>query len=222
VTTIVGVRLGDTVALAADRRSACNGGSDIVSETQTKLLRAGSWALGSSGSRRLFIVAERHAAKLAETESIFDFCEVLRRLLRDDGWKVESADPGPASMGAQGIVVARPSGLWHLGADFGYGEIAEGWPIATGSGCDWAEGAATAALRMGATPVQAVRMGVEAAARYDAYTGQGLDIMELGPEVAVEATDARACACKTGYAQGEHGASRTAQPHETPAAGATS
>lgn len=200
MTTIIGVRLGDTVAIAADRRSGVNGGRDILSEETAKLIHCGPWVLDGSGTHRLSIVVEEHAERLASAQTIYGFVEILRGLVEADGWKLAPAENGPADMGSLGLVIARGSQLWYCGSAFCYVEMEQGRPVATGTGCEWAEGAALVALRYGASAAEAACAGVEVAAQFDAFTGPTHDLVELG----VEVTDACAYARATACAQGEN------------------
>lgn len=168
MTCVIGMALPGGAIMACDQRITWGGEFE---DTAQKIFRLGPWLMGGSGSARLgnLLAESKIAGDLAACADIAAVARVIRSALKEDGWR-ESADKGPADIGAS-VVIACGSDAWLLCGTFCYTPLSPGRPMATGSGSEYAQGAAHAYMEMGFDPETVMRGAIGAAIRFDTGCG---------------------------------------------------
>ncbi|MBW8269288.1 hypothetical protein [Caldovatus aquaticus] len=132
------------------------------------------WAIGVAGHLRAANVLFRGAETLLEGLSGPDeFALRARALLQADGFRGGAEERGPLDL-AQTLLLARPGGVWAIGADFSILPVPAGTVWAEGSGREVALGAGHALLR--AAEAEGRRVDGAAVLRHTLETAIALDI----------------------------------------------
>jgi ATP-dependent protease HslVU (ClpYQ) peptidase subunit len=177
MTCIIGVRHGGRVWMGAEGRTVA-GASSVLSDETQKLIHCGAWCLGSSGPSRMRNLLQENAEAFGECATIGDLARLLGDRLREDGWSFGSEN-GPGDFRA-GVLVGRGRELFYIGGDRSYNPIPEDTPTATGSGCEYAQGAAAALLGVGVDPVTALESALRIACRYESGCGGKPEVVFVG------------------------------------------
>lgn len=126
------------------------------------------WAVGCAGDGRLHTLVERRLKdELGKEQSVADLAEMLRGVVKDDGWNTNS-DTGAPDYGVW-IMLASPEGVWSICSAFSIDQMKGYW--ADGSGGEIAMGAMYAAQEHGKRPQEIVEIGIEAAIEHQRSCG---------------------------------------------------
>ncbi|MBK6982744.1 MAG: MFS transporter [Betaproteobacteria bacterium] len=176
MTTIVVVRKGKHVALAAD--SLTTFGSTRLAPAYDrnphKVISFGDSFIGVAGSAAHQLVLENLLTKhpdlgLHGKDAIYESFRRLHPLLKDEAFlntKEEEDDPYESSQ--MTVMIANPTGIFAVYSMREVFEFERFWAI--GSGRDFALGAMYVAYPRAKSPEQVAKIGVEAGAEYDTGT----------------------------------------------------
>lgn len=175
MTTILGLRAGGKSYLASDRLIVQ--GDTRVSTVHPKIFRWGRFLLGVSGEALLYNLVEDACSEDRLQQRPLDVAATLRDLMRKSGW-IPGTEPGSQDFRSS-VIIAGPDGVWKAGGDWGLSEMGDGEPCGAGSGKEHAIAAADTALRLGQSPVEAMRIGMASAIKYDVYSGGEPEVWEV-------------------------------------------
>lgn len=182
MTAIVGIFDGTTAWIAAEGQVSGNNGR-IYSRVERKLYVAGQWIAGLAGAT--FVGGEIERSKgLPQASSAYEFCAILRAELTAIGYQsAKDQDAGMPDMDAA-LVLARVGlpGIWYATSSLTACEVPLGRPVGVGSGGRFAEVAAWAALRHGASVKDAVVTGILASCEFDATCSGTVTLARVGAE----------------------------------------
>jgi len=156
--------------LAADRR--VRAGSEIVSDSATKVYRAGPWLIGWAGSSIAGNLLDVNAALLGKADSAWTFCLALREVFRLHGWSPEALEKGSAPQIDSSFLLVGEMGCYSVFSNFSPQK--QDRPCCAGSGGAFAAGALSALLYSASGSASVAEMmhhAVRVACRFDLYSG---------------------------------------------------
>lgn len=192
MTTIVAVKSGGRIAMAADRRIVWDMDTD-PSAVCTKLFRLpGGGAIGFCGHdvfHQLFVTyagtRTDDLRKLSNQAAIFELFVDFWRWARASGTIVKDMPDGCGHVSAQinaSFLVAVPAGIFSVGGDLAVTEHGGGY-WAVGSGCDYALGALRSEwFDAGYTAEGLCRHAIEVAAHFSLGTGASIEVDDWAAE----------------------------------------
>lgn len=147
------------------------------------------WAVGIAGDMRAINLVNREAEKIfADDPAVMTLVDRIRDVLRyDEFGSIDDNDGGAKNFGQQ-MILARPGGIWSVGAGFDVVPIPVGELWADGSGRGFALGAGEALRGRGLPRGSVMRRALEAALRYDKNSG-GEIFLQLVTEPSSAAAD---------------------------------
>ena len=182
MTTIAAIKIDGVASMAADTQSVAPG--DILAHQQEKihLLWGGSVAVASAGaglaSGVLASLAAdtdgpiRNQGDLAATQiAAGRLCERFDARAKDLGWHKGVDEQGSPGFRSMRMIACTKSSVFAIYGDGAILEARDGEPVVIGSGEAFAYGAMSAALCFSSDAATVARCGVEAAVRYDPFTG---------------------------------------------------
>jgi ATP-dependent protease HslVU (ClpYQ) peptidase subunit len=180
MTTICGYRdpaTGD-VWLAADTRITSEG-FIFPATPDSKIQNVGKWYFAASGQTAFDRIVERYRIGLDEADDIADFSFMIMTALKEMNWKPDDEKPGPRSYPLT-MLVSDGDELWTVYGNGSFATHTDGFH-ATGTGEDFAWGAwhVIGNLKNPANAIDILRVCIAAAARYDAYTGGEINIINV-------------------------------------------
>jgi ATP-dependent protease HslVU (ClpYQ) peptidase subunit len=137
ITTLLAYHQDGRGYLAADRR--CMAGSEIITDSVTKIVRAGKWLIGSTGSSLARNLVEIHVEPLSLACTLWDLACVLKSCFRDSGWEGEPGEKCEARRIDSSFLVASPDECGIIFSNFS--PQAQDRPCPGGSGGAYAAGA---------------------------------------------------------------------------------
>ena len=170
MTTVVALRDAARAGawLASDRQ--VSGSYTRVSVDTAKWLLGRGCALGMSGDGGLIAAVREAAGELDPRWTALDAVRFVRARCAAAG-AVPRAEPGQAPWFDVSFVWVAPGRVEKVSGQGDSVECGDFTLAAIGSGTAYAEGAAFALGRRGASAEEIVRMAVEAACRFDLYSG---------------------------------------------------
>lgn len=156
--------------IGADSRTV-QGGNFIYPSTIGKWVQYGDWWIAVSGSLRTIQLLREHMAELTRADSVSRIAVIFIGLLVEDKYVQALEETAGPRYFDEVLAVVGPGGVWEV---TGSGTILspdDGF-VATGSGQEYAYGAAAALFEMGVSnPETIVGGALRAAAKYDVGTG---------------------------------------------------
>ena len=170
MTTVVALRDAARAGawLASDRQ--VTGGHMRVSTDTAKWTLAPGCALGLCGDGGLVTAIREGAHELDPRWTALDALRFVRARLVGAG-AVPRIEPGQAPWFDLSFVWVAPGRVDKVSTNGDVNGCTDGTLAAIGSGAGFAEGAAFALAQRGATPEEIVRNAVEAACRFDLFSG---------------------------------------------------
>lgn len=158
MTVICAMSLDGETWIGADRRTTF--GNYIHYDDAEKWLIIEGRAIGFSGHSRMKQLIITHKVDL--TGHPYDVCESLKKIVNEDGWKIDAKDGDPQRFEIEGLIV-NERGIWRIDSGFSAHPIPLGSFVAVGSGEECALGAAYAVMQGEHTARKVVRTAILAA-----------------------------------------------------------
>lgn len=182
MTTIVVVRKGKQVAIAAD--SLTTFGSTRLAPSYDrsphKVIAYRDSFIGVAGSAAHQLVLENLLKRNADLalhgkESIYESFRRLHPMLKEEAYlNVKEEDDDPYESSQMTVMIANPTGIYAVYSMREVFEFDRYWAI--GSGRDFALGAMYVAYPRAKGPEQVAKIGVEAGAEYDTGTSLPMEL----------------------------------------------
>ncbi len=185
MTTIVAVKSGGRIAMAADRRVCWEGHTDPGAAISKIFRLPGGGAIGFAGHEivqqlfEMFVGDDRlDLAHLDSRRKIFETFVRFWKWARTEGTIVRDMPDSATHVAAQvtgNFIVAVPAGIFFVSSDLAVTEHAGGyWAI--GSGCDYALGVLHAVWTDNGKAAPLAVAAVEAAAHFSIETGPDIEV----------------------------------------------
>jgi ATP-dependent protease HslVU (ClpYQ) peptidase subunit len=152
--------------IASDSRTSGSPGGSIFADNTPKVRTSDGWVLAAAGHGLSTRRAER--LPLAGVDTIDALVAALRSALVEIGMPTKSGADQDFELC---IIAGNSSSLWHVSSCLTVTELEPNRPFGTGSGGDYAQGAAWQALRHGLSPPEALTAGIQAAIYYSSQCG---------------------------------------------------
>lgn len=191
MTCLVALRTSTSIALAGD--GLITAGEKIISRTDQKYVELpGGWVIANSGLTSFRGIVLQGREKLSLDGDVYSLCDSIRAYLKEVGY-LHTPQPGVGLPGYDlGIAIIRREthqssdhwttpGIWIAsGGDIWPKDLELGRPYGLGSGGGEGESGAWVAYKGGASALEAVTLGVEAAIEYDLNSGGRIWSLEIG------------------------------------------
>ncbi|KZE25375.1 ATP-dependent protease HslVU (ClpYQ) peptidase subunit [Crenobacter luteus] len=186
MTTIVVVRKGDEVAIAADSQTTFGDDHKLLSgydRFHDKIFKCGDSLLAISGSAAHDLVLQRalkslKSRDLSSREAIFDtFCKLHPKFKDAFFMRPEEEDDDPYESSQMMVLIANPRGIFGVYPMREVYDFARFWAI--GSGRQFAMGAMFAAYDSELSARQIAELGVKAGAEFDVSSSLPMTVYTL-------------------------------------------